>query len=173
MTAQKPESVGMFPGSDRRIEKEIDSEKIKILEKVHFQTLKMKKIENVSVNQRHIGTGKLKTLEAEPSPAIMATGKQGIRPRILPPRECKRAKKMSAQTWAAQPGRGAGALLIVVKPTPPSNEAGTSMKSPTGGLHCERAHHGTCGLSDTEQAHCERQLQWGPGRNFSKWSGPP
>ena len=81
------------------------------------------------------GTGRVKGWEAEPAPAITATGKRGIQTRIIPPHKCRKARRTGkAQTGVTEPGRDTGVLLTIGITTPLLNWAGTSMRSPQGGF---------------------------------------
>ena len=95
MMAQKPESFRMPPGGATVIKTE---------EKAVNGCAK-----NVDNSFSHPGasrTGRLKDWEAEPAPTITATGKGGIQTRILPHRNCIKARRtQKAQTRATDPGR--------------------------------------------------------------------
>ena len=122
MTARKPESFGMPLGGAMVIKTE---------EKAVNGCANV--FDNSCSHSGASGTGRLKGWEADPAPAIMVTGKQGIQTRILPPLKCRKARRTrKSQTGATEPGRDTGVLPTIGIPTPPLNGAGTSTKIPQG-----------------------------------------
>ena len=92
-----------------------------------------KKIDNSFSHPGASRTGRLKGWEAEPAPAITATGKRGIQMIILPPRNCIKARRTrKSQTGALDLGRDTRVLPTIGIPTPPLNGEGTLIKSPQG-----------------------------------------